>query len=264
MLTNHGTALVTAWEHAEADLRPFGGPSNGVVVNGIVQELELPSGRVLFEWKSMDHVSLAESYAGVGDQFDYFHINSIERLVDGDYLVSARNTWCIYKIDGRSGKSCGASAASAARLRDGCRHGVRLAARCTPAPGQLAPVFRRRWRPSGAAAVEGLVLALDVKRKRAVLHRRYTHYPTLHAQALGSMQRQPNGNVLVGWGTAPYFTEYTDEGRVVFDARLPKGGQNYRTLRFRGAEAALSAGGQSDQARRPDTCCVSWNAAQPR
>jgi hypothetical protein len=232
LLTERGTALVTAWEHAEADLRPFGGPSNGVVVNGIVQELELPSGRVLFEWKSLDHVSLAESYAGVGDQFDFFHINSIERLVDGDYLVSARNTWCIYKIDGRSGEVVWRLGGKRNDFAMGpgtvfaWQHDARLH------PGNLLSLFDDGGGPTVQPQSKGLVLALDVKRKRALLHRRYTHFPTVHAQALGSMQRQPNGNVLVGWGTAPYFSEYTDGGRVVFDARLPRGGQNYRTLRF--------------------------------
>jgi len=72
----------------------------------------------------------------------------------------------------------------------------------------------------------------DPKRMRATLHRRYVHHPPAVARALGSTQMLPNGNVLVGWGTSPYFSEHTDGGRVVFDARLPQGGENYRVLRF--------------------------------
>ena len=67
---------------------------------------------------------------------------------------------------------------------------------------------------------------------RATLVHAYTHRPPQLAHALGSVQLQPNGNVLVGWGTEPYFTEYSEDGGVLFDARLPRGGQNYRTLRF--------------------------------
>jgi hypothetical protein len=77
-----------------------------------------------------------------------------------------------------------------------------------------------------------LVLALDTKSMRATLHRKYTHSPSLLAHALGSTQTLPNGNVLVGWGTAPYFTEYSADGAVIWDATLPTGGQNYRALRL--------------------------------
>ncbi|HKU58652.1 MAG TPA: arylsulfotransferase family protein [Gaiellaceae bacterium] len=74
--------------------------------------------------------------------------------------------------------------------------------------------------------------ALDQKNKRATLHKRFVHHPTLSSHALGSMQLLPNGNWLLGWGTTPYLTEYTRDGAVVFDARLPKGGQNYGVLKM--------------------------------
>ena len=43
-------------------------------MGGVVQELQLPSGNVLFEWHSVDHVSPAESYAAITSPFDYFHL----------------------------------------------------------------------------------------------------------------------------------------------------------------------------------------------
>ena len=105
VLTPHGTALVTAWEAVPTDLSSLGGLRGGVVIGGVVQELALPSGRVLFEWRSLDHVPIGESYAGVSVHapYDYFHVNSVELDSDGDLLVSARNTWGIYKIDRGSG-----------------------------------------------------------------------------------------------------------------------------------------------------------------
>jgi hypothetical protein len=41
-----------------------------------------------------------------------------------------------------------------------------------------------------------------------------------------------NGNVFVGWGAAPYVTEFAESGAIAFDARLPSGGQSYRAFRF--------------------------------
>jgi hypothetical protein len=83
-----------------------GGGPRGHVVGGIVQELALPSGRLLWEWHSLDHVAVAETEINVkpGPRFDYFHINSIDVAPDGHLIVSARNTWAAYKIDRRTGR----------------------------------------------------------------------------------------------------------------------------------------------------------------
>ena len=41
---------------------------------------------------------------GRSPQFDYFHIDSICLADDGNFIVSARNTWTIYKLDRKSGE----------------------------------------------------------------------------------------------------------------------------------------------------------------
>jgi hypothetical protein len=65
------------------------------------------------------------------------------------------------------------------------------------------------------------------------LGRDYTHDSRkLLAFAMGNAQRLGNGNLFVGWGTEPYLTEFSLGGDVVFDARLPRGGQNYRAFRL--------------------------------
>ena len=105
LLTPDGTALVTSYDPVPANLTSVGGPTSGRVYEGVVRELEIPSGRVLFEWRSLQHVSIDESYQReMGDPYDYFHINSIGFDVDGHLLVSARNTWTIYKLHRRTGK----------------------------------------------------------------------------------------------------------------------------------------------------------------
>jgi len=226
IITNRNTALVTAWEPVQAQ--------GGTIVNGIVQELELPSGRVLFEWKSLDHIPTTESHTGFdrNGRWDYFHINSVERLLDGHYLVSARNTWGIYKIDGETGAVIWrlGGRKSDFHMGPGTRFAWQHDARLHP--GNLLSLFDDGGAPMVQPQSKALLLHLDVKRMQATLHRRYVHHPPAVARALGSTQVLPNGNVLVGWGTSPYFSEHTDGGRVVFDARLPPGGENYRVLRF--------------------------------
>jgi len=236
LLTPRGTALVTAWERVPMDLSGLGGLQNGAVIGGVVQELELPSGRVLFEWRSLDHVGIDESHAGVTDKgaYDYFHVNSIELDADGNFLVSARNTWAVYKIDRGSGEiiwRLGGKKSDFA-MSPGTGFAWQHDARHHGATDQLVSLFDDGAAPQVQPQSKALVLALDTKAMRATLHKKYTHNPPLLSHALGSTQILPNGNVLVGWGTAPYLSEYTHDGELLFDAHLPHGGQNYRTLKM--------------------------------
>jgi Arylsulfotransferase (ASST) len=232
ILTPQGTALVTAWQIEQNVDRSSVGHGPGPVIEGLVQELDVPSAKVLFQWRGLDHIKLNESYQGVGPRFDYLHLNSIDVADDGNLLVSARNTWTVYKVDRGSGQiiwrlggkksdfSMGPGTAFAWQ-HDARQHGS----------GGLT-VFDNADDPQVQPQTRGLVLAIDETRKRATLVRAYAHTPRMLAHAFGSVQAQPNGNVLVGWGTEPYFTEYTARGAVLLDARLPHGGENYRTLRF--------------------------------
>src|SRR5262249_29439286 len=74
--------------------------------------------------------------------------------------------------------------------------------------------------------------ALDEPRRRASLVRAFTHDPPVLAHMFGSVQAHANGNLLVGWGASPLFTEYSSDGRLVFDASLPNGGPGDPPLRF--------------------------------
>jgi hypothetical protein len=232
LVTPRGTALVTAWEIATRDLRSVGGGRKGKVVGGVVQELELSTGRVLFEWRSLDHVRIDETHAApTKAALDYFHVNSIEPTADGNFIVSARNTWAIYKIDRDTGKVIWrlGGKRSDFHLGPGTQFAWQHDAR---EHGNRISLFDDGAAPQVERQSKALVLSLDLKRMRATLARSYTHRPALLAHALGSSQVLPNGNVLVGWGTEPYFTEYTEGGAVVLEGKLPHGGQNYRALRL--------------------------------
>lgn len=260
IVTPQGTAYVTAWDLRTRDLRALGGPRRHPVVEGVVQELALPSGRVLFEWHSLDHVALTESHQSIGPRFDYFHVNSIDVAADGNLLVSARNTWAVYKISRHTGRVMWRLGGKRSDFRMGrgtffswqhdARHhaGERLLSLFDDGGGS----------PRTEPQSRGLVLALDEKRMRATLQRAYVHHPPMKARALGSTQLFANGNALIGWGTEPYFTEYSSAGAVVFDAKLPSGGENYRTLRFSWVGRPSSPPRLVEQG---GSLFVSWNGA---
>ena len=264
VITPRSTALVTSYEVRTADLRRVGGPSSGRVIGGVVQELALPSGRVLFEWRSLDHVAIEETHAAFqGHPLDYFHVNSIDLTEDGNLLVSARNTWAVYKVSRQSGEviwRLGGKRSDFTMGRgtvfawqhDARHHG-----------NDLVTVFDDGAAPQVQPQSRVLVIRLNGPDKRATLVRKYVHHPNrLVADFMGNAQLLPNGNVVVGWGNEPYVTEFDEAGEIVFDAKLPHGGQNYRAFRFDWTghppiDPVLVAPG----GRHGRTVYVSWNGS---
>ncbi len=234
MLTPRGTAIITSYEVRTADLSSVGGPRDGKVIGGIVQEIAIPSARVLFAWRSLDHVAIEESqspYRGIS--YDYFHINSVDVDADGHLLISARNTWGVYKVHSETGKVIWrlGGKRSDFEMGPGTAFAWQHDARHHD-EGRLISIFDNSSAPPVAKQSRALLIALDRRARRATLVREYTHPRRLLAPFMGNAQMLPTGNLVVGWGGLPYVTEFRRDGGVHFDARLPAGGQNYRAFRF--------------------------------
>ena len=233
LITSKDTALVTSNEVRQLDLSSVGGPSSWPVIGSVIQELAVPSARVLFEWHSLDHVALDESHQTIGPQFDYFHANSIDVDGEGNFLISARNTWAVYKVSRETGKVLWRLGGKKSDFTMGqgtqfaWQHDARFHEH-----GRVISLFDDGAEPKVEPQSRALVLSLDTKNMHAGLARHYVHRPPLLATHTGSAQLQPNGNMLVGWGSERYLTEFAPNGAVRFDARLPVGGQTYRALRF--------------------------------
>ena len=78
----------------------------------------------------------------------------------------------------------------------------------------------------------GIVLELDMDKMSATLVREYTHPNKLLSTSQGNAQVLPNGNVFVGWGSAPFFSEYAHDGKQLFDASFMGNVQSYRAFRL--------------------------------
>jgi Arylsulfotransferase (ASST) len=236
LLTDHNTLLVTAYETVSADLTPIGGPADGLLYGGLIQELAVPSGRLLWEWRSLDHVDLTETVTAdqLGSPYDYFHINGIEVADDGHLIVSARNTSAIYKIDRRTGKVIWrlGGKKSDFSMGKGTQFGFQHDARVHEG-GRTLSLFDNGPRPGeGKPESRAIVLSLDTRRMQATLKHEIRHRSPIFAFATGSNQLLPNANRLVTWGITGWFTEYDADGAVCLDARLSDKGQNYRVYRF--------------------------------
>ena len=228
-ITPRNTALMTISHHVSVKGRK--------VLEGGLQEVDIKTGRVLFEWHSIDHVQLVESYYHLpkdpGRIYDYFHINSIEIDQDGNLLVSARNTHTIYKISRRTGKILWrlGGKRSDFTLERGARFAWQHDARRRP-DGDVT-LFDNSAGPQVRKQSRGLVLHLDLKRMHASVVRTFVHRPPIVAVDQGNMQRLVNGHYLVGWGHEPHFTEFGPRGTILFDGRFGRGRvDSYRAYRF--------------------------------
>jgi hypothetical protein len=228
LITPRDTAMLTIFNRTRVAGR--------AVFEGVVQELDIPTRRVLFEWHSLAHVGLDESYAPRPAKrsvpFDYFHVNSIDVEPDGNLLVSARNTHAVYEISRRSGRILWrlGGKRSDFTFGPGARFAWQHDARRLP-DGTIS-LFDNEAAPHVGRQSRGIVLRLDMKRMRARLVRSFVHHPPLVAVDQGNMQRLPDGHFLVGWGHQPWYTEYSRSGRALLDARFGRDDNSYRAYRF--------------------------------
>jgi Arylsulfotransferase (ASST) len=254
LITPQDTALLTIFNEIHTNGRE--------VDEGVVQELDIATGRVLFEWHSSSHVALDESYAAPPKKrstpFDYFHVNSIDVDTDGNLLVSARNTHAVYKLDRRSGQVLWrlGGKRSDFTFGPGARFAWQHDARRLP-DGTLS-LFDNEAAPQVGPQSRGIVLRLDMRRMRATLVRSFVHHPPLVSVDQGNMQRLADGHFLVGWGHQPWYTEYSPNGRVRLDARFGADDNSYRAYRFRWAGRPLEPPALGI---RGNTAYVSWNGA---
>ena len=264
LLTPRGTALFTAYKPVPGDLSKVGGPKDGKILDSILQEVDVASGRVVFEWHSVGHVALGESFwkyrkvKGKWPPFDYFHINSIEVEPDGNLLVSARNTHALYEIDHHTGNVLWRLGGKRSDFQMGSgtvfnwQHDARRLSN-----GDIS-VFDDGAFPKLEDHSRALILRPDTGAKKVTLVKAYVSPDKLLAKHQGGMQVLPNGHVFVGWGSEPYFTEFAKDGKVVFDAHFGKNMDSYRAYRFswtghpRDKPALVVSGGKA---------YVSWNGA---
>ena len=241
LISPQDTALVTIYNKVPQDLSSVGGGKDSVAVQGIVQELDIETGQVLFEWRSLEHVGLDETYSKPGQDIDYpgidyFHINSIDVDHDANLLVSARKTSAVYKVERNTGEIIWrlGGKKSDFEMAEGTRFAYQHDARRLP-DGTIsifdngATVFENGY-PKVIEESRAIILKLDEQKMTASLVREYTNGQ--YADAAGNTQVQPNGNVFVGWGRALTISEFGHDGKLLFDARLQPSNRSYRAFRF--------------------------------
>ena len=245
-LIHDDKAFVTIYHRKKVDLSSIGGPKDGRIWDGVVQEIDIPTGRVLFEWHSYPKIGIKESYSQppkkqLGTKpfpYDYIHLNSIDVEPNGNLLISGRNTHAIYEVSKKTGKVLWrlGGKKSDFKLGSGARFAWQHDARRQP-DGTIT-MFDNSAAPPVAKYSRVLVLRADTKTKQVTLVRSYRHPKKLLAPFEGNAQFLSDGHVFVGWGGWPYMTEFDKSGRVLWDAYFGHGkkpgedADSYRAYRF--------------------------------
>jgi hypothetical protein len=271
-ITPQGTGLITVYDGIDCDLSAVGGPRDAAVADTLMQQIDLKTGLVMYEWHSLDHVPLSDSYASARHAsrttpYDYFHINSIDVQPEGDLLIDARNTWAAYDVDARSGQvrwRLGGRRSSftlGAGARTAYQHDARR-----QADGTIT-FFDNGATPAVHAQSRALQLRLDKAAGTASVVREAVHPgKALVAGSQGNLQALASGNWMVGWGEAPYVSEFSPSGALLFDAHLPSTYESYRAYRLAWSgqprdSPALALTRARGGAAGPATVYASWNGA---
>jgi len=282
VITPSDTALFIASKVVPMDLTPYGGPSDGAVYDFAVQEVDLQTDRLIFLWDALDHIPLSDSYESASDAtqssnvWGPYHLNSVGLTDDpNEIIVSGRNTWTIYRIKKSTGDivwQLGGKRSDFA-IENSAEFSWQHDARWLP--NDQISLFDDNCCetmdvPSGTPPSHGLVLQLDFANMTASVANEYYHGSDFITPSQGSTQTLDNGNVFVGWGALPYYSEYSAAGNgiddptanILYDVQMPGGNSSYRAFReswigkpsYPPSIAATAGGGQS-------TVYASWNGA---
>ncbi len=212
------------------------GARGGAIVDTAIQEIDIKTGLVRWEWHSLDHVGASESEVETPSgaaPWDYFHLNSIDLQPDGDILISARSTWAGYQLQHGSGKILWRLGGnnSSFKMGPGTEMAWQHDGRVLP-DGEIT-FFDDGSNPPIHSQSRAIRITLDLKAHRARLVSAYTHPdPPLLAASQGNMQTLPDGNTLVGYGGVPAISEFAKDGSLLFDAHQPYDMSFYRAFRF--------------------------------
>ena len=243
LLMPNGHALLFAYDAQPVDMSGLvaGGNPGAVVAGAIVQELDAEK-NVVFQWRTWDYIPITDSYFNLrASVFDYPHVNAIDLDHDGNILISSRHLCEITKIDRQTGEiiwRLGGRQNQFTFLNENpandptyftYQHSVRKLQNGNILMfdnGNLHPVQASR-------AVE---YKLDEQAMTATLVWEYRHDPDVFAPSRGSVQRLPNGNTMIGWGSAPnggypQATEVTPDKEIVFEMSVPPGMNSFGVYR---------------------------------
>ena len=180
--------------------------------------------------------------ASASTPWDWFHVNAVKLDTNGNLLIDARDTWTTYEVNPFTGNIVWQLGGKDSSFK------------LETAPGQVldsaGEIFAWQHDPealgddtytffdnesSGTPLLpysRAVTVKLNPWTKVATLVASEDQPEGLSAASQGNAQTTPQGNLVVGWGALPYFSEFSRSGSLVFNAELPSGVNTYRAYQF--------------------------------
>jgi hypothetical protein len=243
LITPQNTALITAYTTRTANLTSIGGAPDQTVIDCIVQEIDIKTGKVLFQWDAADHVPYSQTEVSLpespSEPWDWIHINAVKLDTDGNLLIDGRATWTGYKVDRHSGKILWqlGGKASSFKLQAAPGQSLDEAGEITAwqhdfeSQGNGIYTFfdNERVGTGEFPYSRAVTVKVDPRSHTATLIKSFDQPEHLGVPGQGNSQRTADGNTVVGWGTLPYFSEFDAYGDLLYNAKWPTGVDSYRT-----------------------------------
>lgn len=284
-ITEDGSALITVYERTLVSLddTDIDLALDQTIVDGILQEIDIATGELLFEWRSSDHLdhpALQTSSGGsVADgSFDYFHMNSIDKDSKGNYLISLRHLHALIYVAGVTGDilwTLGNDAGDFEDLSQGDATGFQWQhdARWISEDDGIISLFDNgiAHKHHDAAYSQGIIIQLDFINWTATSLQEYTSLGLISSASQGDVQLlsrpHEDDHVFIGWGASAAFTEHSIDGNLLcethfgaswlFHFERVKSYRAFKTFDWKATPAAWEP-----EARIADgKIYVSWNGA---
>jgi hypothetical protein len=246
LITPWNTALILSYTTATANLTSIGGPADQTVIDGIVQEIDIKTGAVLFQWNSADYVPYSQSEqplpSSASTPWDWFHINAVKVADNGTLLIDARDTWTTYDVSPRTGQILWQLGGKDSTFQVAAAPGQQLDSAgeifaWQHDPQQVGPDEYTFFdnESSGTPLLpysRAVTVRLNFRTKLATLVASDDQPEGLSAASQGNAQTTRDGDLFVGWGALPYFSEFSPAGQLLFNAEFPAGVNTYRAYQL--------------------------------
>ena len=258
-----------------------GGRPRAIVWNNVIQERTF-SGRTLVEWRSLDHIPVADAIDSVEVNtpvVDYIHINSVVIDRDGNYLISCRHTDEVIKVNRSTGAVMWRLGGSLSKgnqfqwLNDsagGFRGFSHQHSAIRTARGTILLFDNGNFKP-GDRASRVVEYEVDEQAKTVRKVFEFIPSPSIYAATMGSVQELPNGNIVIGWGsgsnrTVAHEIDRSGTVQVRIDNPTQNGFVAYRVVKavyaMTGIEQVLTAPGTTVFSDADSTTHVSFIASR--
>jgi hypothetical protein len=245
LITKQNTALVLSYDVTTANLTSIGGAADQSVIDGVVQEVNIKTGKVLLDWNSAAHVPYSASEqplpASTATPWDWFHVNAVHLDTDGSLLIDARDTWAAYDVNRTSGAVNWTLGGKDSTFTEKTAGGQSLDSAGEIFSWQHDPEALGNniytWFDNESAGTPNypysriVTVKLNPKTKTATLIKTDDQPDHLSAASQGDGQTLKDGNLVVGWGILPYVSEFSPSGALLDNLEFPTGVNTYRAYR---------------------------------